>query len=53
MKGAGKFPSLAESERQLLIEALEECRTNQSKAARTLQISPDKLRYRMKKYGLA
>lgn len=45
-------PSLADGEKDLLIKALEKSGGNQSKAARFLQISRDKLRYRMKRYGL-
>ncbi len=45
--------SLEETERRLMIEALESCSGNQSQAARVLGISRDTLRYRMKKHGLA
>ncbi len=45
-------PSFADREKDLLIEALEKSGGNQSKAARLLQLSRDKLRYRMKRYGL-
>ena len=45
-------PSLAEHERQLVSNALERARGNQSQAARALGIGRDALRYKMKKYGL-
>lgn len=44
--------SLDGQEKQLLIEALQSTSNNQSEAARMLEISRDKLRYRMKKHGL-
>lgn len=44
--------SLAEHERQLVSNALERARGNQSQAARALGIGRDALRYKMKKYGL-
>ncbi len=44
--------SLAGRERQLVIEALEKARGNQSHAAHALGIGRDALRYKMKKYGL-
>jgi DNA-binding NtrC family response regulator len=43
---------LAEHERQLVLQALERAKGNQSKAARSLGIGRDALRYKMKKYGL-
>jgi DNA-binding NtrC family response regulator len=43
---------LAEHERQLVVNALERARGNQSHAARALGIGRDALRYKMKKYGL-
>ena len=46
------IPSLADREKELVIEALKKSRANQSEAARILEISRDKLRYKMKKYGL-
>ncbi|HEX4005829.1 MAG TPA: sigma-54 dependent transcriptional regulator [Acidobacteriaceae bacterium] len=45
-------PSLAEHERQLVANALERAKGNQSHAARALGIGRDALRYKMKKYGL-
>jgi DNA-binding NtrC family response regulator len=39
-------------EKALIIKALRECGWNQSKAARSLGISRDNLRYRVKKYGI-
>jgi DNA-binding NtrC family response regulator len=47
-----ELPSLEESERRLLVEALEKSGGNQSQAARLLRISRDTLRYRIKKHGL-
>lgn len=44
--------SLAEHERQLVVNALERVGGNQSQAARALGIGRDALRYKMKKYGL-
>ncbi|MFN0168813.1 MAG: sigma 54-interacting transcriptional regulator [Bryobacteraceae bacterium] len=44
--------SLEESERRVLIKALEKTSWNQSRAALVLQISRDTLRYRMKKHNL-
>ncbi len=46
------IPSLVDREKELLIDALKISRSNQSEAARILEISRDKLRYKMKKYGL-
>jgi transcriptional regulator with PAS, ATPase and Fis domain len=46
------MPSLEESERTLLMQALEKSAGNQTQAARLLRISRDTLRYRMKKHGL-
>ncbi|MBM3725255.1 MAG: sigma-54-dependent Fis family transcriptional regulator [Acidobacteria bacterium] len=44
--------TLEDSERALLVRALEQSQGNQSQAARLLRISRDTLRYRIKKYGL-
>jgi Nif-specific regulatory protein len=44
--------SLPEQERRLLVEALERCRQNQTRAAALLKISREQLRTRMKRYGL-
>ena len=44
--------SLADHERQLVANALERAKGNQSRAARALGIGRDALRYKMKKYGL-
>ena len=49
---ANSASKLAEHERALIVKALNETRWNQSAAARTLGISRDHLRYRIKKYGL-
>lgn len=49
---SSSLPSLADREKELLLEALQQSGSNQSQAARVLQISRDKLRYRMKKYGM-
>lgn len=46
------MPSLEESERTLLVQALDKSGGNQTQAARLLRISRDTLRYRMKKHGL-
>ncbi len=48
----GKRSKLADHERVLIVKALGEAKWNQSKAARSLGISRDHLRYRIKKYGL-
>ena len=44
--------SLADVERQMLVEALAKANGNQTKAAQMLGVSRDTLRYRIKKYGL-
>lgn len=44
--------SLPASERAMIMHALRTCDWNQSAAARTLGISRDNLRYRIKKYGI-
>ena len=44
--------SLEESERRLLISALEKTGGNQTQAARLLHITRDTLRYKMKKFDL-
>lgn len=44
--------SLADHERRLVLNALEQARGNQSEAARALGIGRDALRYKMKKHGL-
>jgi transcriptional regulator of acetoin/glycerol metabolism len=44
--------TLAETERRLLLEALNTNRWNVSKAARQLGVSRDTLRYRIQKFGL-
>jgi PAS domain S-box-containing protein len=43
--------SLEEAEKSMLLHALQEAGWNQTQAARSLSISRDTLRYRMKKYG--
>ncbi|MCP3902187.1 MAG: GAF domain-containing protein [Planctomycetes bacterium] len=50
--GAETTSVLAETERELILEALEETNWNQSAAARRLGISRDILRYRIKRYSL-
>jgi two-component system, NtrC family, response regulator AtoC len=45
--------SLEDIERTAIVQALERAGGNQSEAARTLQISRDTLRYRMKKFDLS
>jgi transcriptional regulator with GAF, ATPase, and Fis domain len=45
-------PSLWDQERQLLVQALDHAGHNQSRAARSLKISREQLRTRMKRYGL-
>ncbi|MEP7352142.1 MAG: helix-turn-helix domain-containing protein, partial [Acidobacteriota bacterium] len=44
--------SLEEQERQLVVQALDAAKGNQSQAARELRIGRDALRYKMKKYSL-
>jgi transcriptional regulator with PAS, ATPase and Fis domain len=44
--------SLEEVERSMLVQALERCKGNQTRAAELLGISRDTLRYRIKKFGL-
>ena len=44
--------SLQETEKQLLIRALEKTNGNQTQAARLLRITRDTLRYKMKKFNL-
>ncbi len=58
--GGGSIPGDGENtgtlwgfERAIIVKALAENGWNQSKAARTLGISRDNLRYRVKKYGIA
>ena len=52
----GKQPcvvsTLAEQERRLVLDALQQNTWNQSAAARQLGITRDILRYRVKRYGL-
>ncbi len=45
-------PSLWGYEKALIVKALTDCKWNQSKAARTLGITRDNLRYRVKKYNI-
>ena len=45
--------SLADIERETIVKALQECGNNVSETARKLDISRDKLRYRMKKYNIS
>lgn len=44
--------TLAEQERKLVLDALQQNNWNQSAAARQLGITRDILRYRVKRYGL-
>jgi len=44
--------ALAEQERKLVLDALQQNNWNQSAAARQLGITRDILRYRVKRYGL-
>jgi two-component system response regulator AtoC len=44
--------SLDEVERQLLVQALERCRGNQTRAGALLGINRDQVRYRIEKFGL-
>ncbi len=44
--------SLEDSERGLLVRALEKTNHNQTQAARLLKITRDTLRYKMKKFTL-
>jgi transcriptional regulator of acetoin/glycerol metabolism len=46
-------PHLDEVERDLIVQALEACGWNVTKAAQRLGISRDTLRYRMEKHGLS
>ncbi len=50
--GAQTDASLWDYERAMIVQALTEARWNQSEAARTLGISRDNLRYRIRKYGI-
>jgi DNA-binding NtrC family response regulator len=45
--------NLDEVERQLLVQALERSRGNQTQAAQLLGINRDQVRYRIEKFGLA
>ena len=47
-----KTKSISEMEKDVICKTLIECSWNQSMAARLLGLSRDKLRYRIKKYGL-
>ena len=44
--------NLEEVERQLLVQALERARGNQTQAAQLLGINRDQVRYRIEKFGL-
>ncbi len=48
----GACDVLEEYERRLVLQALTETGHNQARAARALKTSRDRLRYKMKKYGL-
>ena len=47
-----KETGLKALERELIVKALQDCRWNQTKAARQLAISRKTLLYRMAKYGV-
>ena len=49
---AGPRNALADMEKALILKALAENNWNQTRAARSLGVSRDNLRYRIKKYGL-
>jgi DNA-binding NtrC family response regulator len=49
---AGKAESLWDTERQIILDALDASGWNQSRAARSLGISRHHLRYRIGKYGI-
>ena len=51
-RAADATAGLKEMERAMVMQALERAGGNQSQAARTLRISRDALRYKMKKFGL-
>jgi len=48
----GEPRTLAEIEKETIVQALKECDNNVSETARKLDITRDKLRYRMKKYNI-
>jgi two-component system response regulator HydG len=50
---AGKQPTMAEHERELLQQVLEECSWNKKEAARRLGISRNTLYVKLKKYQIA
>jgi DNA-binding NtrC family response regulator len=50
--GASDGMSLADQERRLVVQALENVGGNQTQAARLLRITRDTLRYKMKKFNL-
>jgi two-component system, NtrC family, response regulator AtoC len=50
--GAADGMSLADQERRLVVQALENSSGNQTQAARLLRITRDTLRYKMKKFNL-
>jgi len=55
-EGGKKLPStldLRSQEKNLIVQALEKCNWNQSQAARSLGISRNTLRYRLKKHNLS
>jgi two-component system, NtrC family, response regulator AtoC len=51
-QASGESLSLSESERSLVLQAMEKAHGNQTHAAKLLRISRDALRYRLKKFGL-
>ncbi|HYL76906.1 MAG TPA: sigma 54-interacting transcriptional regulator [Bryobacteraceae bacterium] len=52
LDGAADGMSLADQERRLVVQALENVGGNQTQAARLLRITRDTLRYKMKKFNL-
>lgn len=52
MSQATTISSLSDREKELVVSALKKSGSNQSEAARMLAISRDKLRYKIRKYGL-
>ncbi len=52
LSAAAGDASLEEVERAMLVQALERCQGNQTRAAKALGVTRDTLRYRIKKYGL-
>jgi DNA-binding protein Fis len=49
---AAEGVNLEDVERQLLVQALDRCRWNQTRAGQLLRINRDQVRYRIEKFGL-